>query len=125
MYNRFYIAGSMNATVHCRGAVDFLERETDLTCTSRWIKGRSPEVSARECAQEDIDDIKDADVVIMLTGTPSSSGGLWVELGICIALEKPVIVVQECVANPEPVFLSLQGIMVLRTLEELLLNLDE
>lgn len=70
--------------------------------TSRWIlfEGAGSVLGAEELLQdvtigeipgtECLEDIKQAEVVVILTDTPSSTGGYHVELGYALGLNKPI-----------------------------------
>lgn len=63
--------------------------------TSYWLTG-IPAVenwSRGACAKQDIADIIKADCVLVLTGTPSTSGGHHVETGFALALYKRIVLV--------------------------------
>ena len=84
--------------------------------TSRWISGsheigdHPTDEARRRLAQEDLDDLKAADVVIAFSEVPrtmnNARGGRHVEFGLAIALGKRIIVV----GPKENVFHYLPGI---------------
>ncbi len=61
-------------------------------CTSRWIDGTHPYGSNPQEAQNDLDDVEAADVLVLFTAG-DSPGGRYVELGAALAWEKMVYVV--------------------------------
>lgn len=75
------------------------------TCVSTWRYetptggvGSEPEFEKqfRNAAEIDLDDVKRADMLVLLTGQVSLSGGKHVETGYAIALEKRVVRVGPC-----------------------------
>lgn len=72
----------------------------NITVTSRWINGSHdegdndlPTSTIARFAQEDIEDLKRADVLVFFAEKTRGRGGRHVELGYALALERPVIIV--------------------------------
>ena len=100
-----YLAARFSRRPELAGYADELA-EHGIEVTSRWLRGGHewsgtdddalpPEVGAR-FAQEDIEDIDRADVVVCFTEPPRSGpsrGGRHVELGYAYALNKDIVVV--------------------------------
>jgi nucleoside 2-deoxyribosyltransferase len=63
-----------------------------MEVTSRW-RFEDGTIPLAACAQMDLDDVKDADVLLLLTSGGKSGGGKHVETGYAIALGKRVIMV--------------------------------
>lgn len=71
-----------------------LERYNIIT-TSRWIDGSQEEKEEyfARYAQECIDDIRCADVIVLFAEKTKGRGGRHVELGYALALERPIVIV--------------------------------
>lgn len=107
-----YVAGRFGRQGELSGYADDLE-DHGLVCTSRWLRGdhgwttneaedfTSPQL--RQFAQEDLEDIDDADVLVVFTEDASAgylSGGRHVEYGYALAKGKRLVIV----GGPENVF---------------------
>lgn len=102
----FYLAGRFARTDELLGIRDVIEA-LGGEVTSRWIHGdhkiddsgkpdNDHTPSPEQLAQEDVEDVKRADVLIAFTEEPrsfASRGGRHVELGIALGLGKRIIVV--------------------------------
>lgn len=96
--NNVYFSGSMLLQDTLRGYAVELYENLGIDCTSNWLY--EPEITVadpgredwvlRARANEDRVDLERADAVVLFTDAPSTSGGLWVELGMALALRKPV-----------------------------------
>jgi nucleoside 2-deoxyribosyltransferase len=99
-----YLAAGYDQQERMRGYRKILEDRREIIITSRWIdvKESNPmqeeaiaadkEGAANYC-RVDLDDIDRADIFIMFTDSPSTSGGRHTELGYALAREKVIIVV--------------------------------
>ena len=101
----FYLAGSAKRQIDCREVAFEIERRTGVACLSRWLNiemnGKevgTPAIGA--AARMDITDIRTADCLIALVGDEHSLGKN-VEIGIALALYKPVLLVYPPWANTE------------------------
>lgn len=93
---KFYIAASFSAREHCLELANDITAESlaELTCTSRWIRDRDESaMSDYDICMEDCEDLAVADAVLLIHGS-TTKGGKWVELGLAIAWEKPVLFVR-------------------------------
>lgn len=88
------------------GAWRDLFRTHGIDVTSRWIggdhdtprAGEAEDAARRRFAEEDLDDIRVADCVVLLNPREhhrSGRGGRHVEVGYALALGKPIIIVGE------------------------------
>ena len=96
----YYLAATFDEREKAREFVHTLNREWDYAyrCTARWVfaeddeegirDGRLPP-GARHFALNDIDDIRKADVFVLMTGARSSPGKM-TETGYAMALGKPI-----------------------------------
>ena len=73
----------------------------DLEVTSRWIRAKNEPIAwlsqerRRECAEIDLEDIRAADVFVLVNlgeHANSGTGGRHVELGYALGIGKPVVV---------------------------------
>src|ERR1700747_1336487 len=94
-----YLAAGFNQKERMRELRMLLEKISDLVVTSRWINihaevpMQDKEITAEpdkaaSYGQEDLDDIDRADIFIMFSDTPSTSGARHTELGYALAREK-------------------------------------
>jgi len=103
---KVYLASSYSTIQIVRGWAYILDKE-DIEVTSRWIRaGHQDGYDPRKCAEEDLEDVDNSDILVAFTppDNPSdsvqvhtspdlpSSGGRYVELGYAIAKNKGVIV---------------------------------
>lgn len=73
-------------------------KQCGITVTSRWIWGDYEYLPPFRCAQDDLEDVEEADVLLAFSpreGFNSGSGGRHVELGYALALHKRVLLVGE------------------------------
>ena len=90
---RVFVAGSYSAITEARAAEqDLLQR--GHTVTSSWLHepfdSFTSDWQRRATAEIDRADIERSDVVVILTGKESTSGGFHIELGMALALRLPV-----------------------------------
>ena len=101
---KVYLAASRSLKKDMR-TVRALLQDKGIEVTSRWIDTPEPEsMKAADLATrpgldtgaihacKDLDDIDEADVVLVVTDVPSTTGGLHVEFGYAYAKGKRVIV---------------------------------
>ena len=121
-----YLAAGYDQQERMRGYRKTLEDRRDLVVTSRWIdvKESNPmqeqaisadEESAANYCRVDLDDIDRADIFVMFTDTPSTSGGRHTELGYAIAREKVIFIV----GPRENIFQAMEGAIHFATWEDL------
>lgn len=100
----FYLAGRFSRVEELLGVRDVLVA-TGHHVTSRWLDGdhqaEEDDIEAmRRFAQEDVDDILRADVLIAFTETPrtpsTNRGGRHVELGIALGVGPRIITTIVC-----------------------------
>ncbi len=89
-----YLAGKLRSEGHsCTARWLYREEGGEKGLGSRW-KGTDLSALAVEYARQDLEDIEVADTVYVLTenceGVP---GGMWVEMGYAMALNKKVLLV--------------------------------
>jgi hypothetical protein len=98
--NKAYVAASFAAKADAAAAAKRVE-DIGFVCTSRWIV-ESPEVGVIEGNDEerkryfcdmDVSDVLAANILIVLTNVPSTSGGWHTEVGIAIGRMMPIILV--------------------------------
>jgi len=93
-----------------------------IECVSRWrFEEGNNTMGNAECARMDLEDIRAADMFVVLTDQTSPSGGKHVETGYAIALGKPVMIV----GRKENVFHNLPQIMQMETWADALSRLEE
>ena len=85
---KFYLAGSFSSQSMLL-AIMYLLQAMGHEVTSHWLiqTGNAPNPTR---AKMDLSDIDVADAVIVFTSIPSTTGGLWVELGYALGIGKPV-----------------------------------
>ena len=88
-------------------------RELGHSITSRWING-SHTVASALCAEEDLEDIRNSDTLILFTDQPGS-GGRHVEFGYALALGLNIYVVGN--RFPENIFQLLRVIHCCRPVD--------
>lgn len=91
---KIYLAASYSRVDEANTYAQLL-RDDGHVITSYWLT-RIPEHqqwSRRRCAEQDVRDILKADGVLVLTGTPTTSGGHHVEAGIGLAAGKRIVIV--------------------------------
>jgi nucleoside 2-deoxyribosyltransferase len=87
---KIYLAASWNARPQMRDLRDQLVAK-GYTVTSRWIDSNKPNDDPSELMMEalsDVEGVERADLVVAFTDTPSTTGGMHVEWGIALGLEK-------------------------------------
>ncbi len=101
---RFYIAGRYARRAELAQVADQIERLTGWTSTARWLTGDHQDIGPdddpdrmRHVAQQDLHDIREADVVFAFTEPPdtpgAARGGRHVELGYAIAHRKVIVTI--------------------------------
>ena len=115
MSGKFYLAAPYNTRDESLHKVREIERLSGWTCNARWVLGMHDGKEPDLCVRDDYNDLRDADALILLDGV-SSKGGMWVELGMAIALSKKVIFVRENanLLTKPPVFCSLPEVIWVR-----------
>lgn len=92
---KIYLAGSLKHRLTLLNEIKPLIIEAGHEVTSRWLEGEqtddSPETQ-REWAEKDWEDLRNAYAVVIYP-EDSSSGGLHVELGLALGLDKTIFVV--------------------------------
>ncbi len=94
---RIYLAGSFTRRAELRDIAYALEARGH-SITSGWVFGTEAEDdltpdAAERIAAENVRDVRDAGLLMLFAGTPSTTGGMWVELGIALALSIPITIV--------------------------------
>jgi nucleoside 2-deoxyribosyltransferase len=109
-----------------RGYRKIMEDRRNFIITSRWIdvKESNPmqdaaiaadqELAANRC-RVDLDDIDRAEIFVMFTDTPSTSGGRHTELGYAIARERVIFIV----GPRENIFQAGEGVIHFATWDDL------
>ncbi len=97
MKRRFYIATRFRNRDYGLEVARNLEAKYDMICTARWLVRSEKVDSSRDdknaYATEDLDDIRRAQILIVLTEQCEAvPGGMWVEMGFALALNKRVII---------------------------------
>ncbi len=95
---RVYVAASWREAASARAAMAKLVEHgcvvtrdwTDLA--AQYPGDEAPVQEARNHALDDLIGVRTCDVLLLLTHKPSSSGGLWVELGAAIADQKRIVI---------------------------------
>ena len=112
---KIYLAAMWSERERMRGEALFLEAR-GFTITSRWI--HSTLSTDSENAQMDLDDVREADILILYSagprGTMFSGGGRQIEFGYALALGMRLILIGE----PETCFHNLQQVVHFKNLEE-------
>lgn len=101
---KVYIAASMHTQAQVRQCAEELSAN-NIECTSRWVDCRpvyadTPMQEKADIAVRDLEDIDKAHVVVLLSDIKSSTGGLWCEMGYCLAQKKPLIAAGAPNGNP-------------------------
>lgn len=121
-----YLAAGYDQKERMREYREKLQATGDIIITSRWLDEaeekplQDPEISkdpetAMRYGEMDFEDIDKAEVFVMFTDSPSTSGGRHTELGYAIARCKVVIIV----GPQENVFQAYSTAIHLATFEEL------
>ena len=88
---RFYLASGYTSRNEMAVVSRKLESETGWLCTSRWLSGSHDGYTAALASEEDYDDVHNSDVMVLHHGS-TTRGGKWVEMGMAIAWEQPIII---------------------------------
>ena len=120
---KVYLAGRFSRLPELVSYADVLEAN-GVTVTSRWLRGghewvgtpdeEIPVDRLAQFAQDDIDDLMAADIVVCYTESPRSGparGGRHVEFGYALAMEKRILVV----GHRENVFYCLPNVTFVET----------
>lgn len=93
---KIYISGSFASRDKLRKVASYLEKNGH-TCTSSWLtepiiktEDEHTDWEMRVRANDDLLDVERSDAMMLFTGEPSTTGGLFVELGIAMAHRKRV-----------------------------------
>ena len=86
----YYLAGSFAARDHL---IEYRDRliAADIPITATWLTEDPDTADLRTWALVDLMDIDSADGLILCTEWPSTSRGMWVELGYAMGRHKRVI----------------------------------
>ena len=111
LHVKYYLAGSYNrrdALMSKANEISKCSNESiKIECVSRWLQGNAGSPSA-QVAEWDMDDVRAADVLVIESGL-STTGGKWVELGMALALNKPVLFLRKNIEEDRhtPVFITM------------------
>ena len=135
---KFYIAASMEFQEEAKDIAHRVSRYAkEWVCGSRWIfkKPVSSGFHLKVAAIEDFDDLKEASALVFVHPGVSTSGGKYVEMGIALALEIPIIYYSPDRRNSavnRPIFYHLPQVRKVRSivgisdlLEEIGINLKK
>ena len=90
---KFYLAGPYNERANLAAAAETIENISGWHCTSRWLTGAHDEATPSKAAQEDVDDVREAQVLVIDAARTSTRGGMWVEFGIAVERRMPIVVI--------------------------------
>jgi hypothetical protein len=91
---RIYMAGGYSSMQLLRADAEKLRRlGKDIVVDCTWLTGAYDDTAPIECASGDISDIMKSDLVLLYTKTPSTKGGMYVEMGYAMAIGCCVIIV--------------------------------
>ena len=114
---------------HCRWAASYIAsilRSSGHVVTSRWLDepfhttASYPDEERRRVAEMDRADVFASDLLVLVAGPDKYSGGKFVEAGIAIGLNKPVVVL----GRRENMLLYVSNVKVVDTPEELIRVLE-
>lgn len=92
---RIYTAASWAHREEVRKAKRELE-EAGFFVGARWVSGHDNFILPHYVyADEDLNDVQYADIVLVFTAMPSTTGGLHVETGFALALGKTIVIIGE------------------------------
>ena len=107
---KYYLAASYYDKDEAREIANEIDSQSNWKCNSRWLGGGFDSSSPEGAALVDLEDLNEADVIVVLHGK-SSEGGMWVELGIALESGKSVIVmIKDCVKTQLPIFAFLSQV---------------
>lgn len=106
---RFYLAGPYPDRKELEKVSIRIEKRTGWTCNARWLDGRHDGIPYELAAQDDVEDVKNADALVIISGE-SSRGGMWTELGMALAWEKPIIFLHNPTKPEPPIFAWLPAV---------------
>ena len=88
----FYAAGPFDQRDSIHDSVERLQMRLGekWKCTSSWLKQEWVDLSDHEIAIHDLGDLRRAHVILLYAGQ-STGGGMWVEMGYALALDRPII----------------------------------
>lgn len=90
---KIYLAGAYSARQLISIADELRQHGTAIQVEAVWLLDKYEDAPPFECAAVDFRDIKGADLLIVFTNTKGTRGGMYVELGIALAMGIPVIIV--------------------------------
>ena len=88
--NKFYLAGRYDLRPEYQWMAQKICEATGWTCTARWLSGRHDDLPLQQAAEEDVEDLRSADALVIVNDE-STRGGMWVEMGMALAWKKPVV----------------------------------
>ncbi len=94
MTGTFYLAGGYSGREALQRLARRIEVETGAECTARWLDGRHDDGTSIDAARDDFLDVRRGDTLVVAHG-PSTRGVKWVELGLALAWNKPVVLLIE------------------------------
>jgi hypothetical protein len=121
--SKFYIAGRYGRREELLEESKKLE-SAGYICTSRWLHGEEEGKTREAIALLDWEDVVKADGVILYTepyGSANKGGGRHTEFGMGYALKKHCYYIGE----NEQVFCSLPGVKQFKSIEDVILHLDQ
>lgn len=115
MSRKFYLAAPYDQRLSAQAMADAIEVLTAgrWRCTSRWLGGQYDDLPLPVAAHDDVEDVRESDALIILHGE-STSGGMWVELGIALERSMPVGIVIPTAQSGRrlPIFVSWEDAVV-------------
>ncbi len=98
--DKIYYSGSVRDRARILHCAQWVYRNLGIESTSNWLMEPAVTVEAgrddwipRARANEDRLDLQRADAVVVFTDVPSTEGGFHSELGMALALNKPIFAV--------------------------------
>ena len=114
---KFYMAGPFSEIERLKDAAVIISQVSGWKCNSRWLKGIHHEAYPIQAAQDDLKDVRTSDALVIDMNMGSTRGGMWVEFGVALQAEIPIVVVAAYRTARFNVFVYLNGIFVVNFYE--------
>ena len=102
---KYYLAGPYDMRDDIFALAESIGKSTNWHNNASWLIEDMKDLPVKRIANIDIKDLQESDVLILFTGE-STTGGMWVEFGFALALNKPTIIFDRS-SEPQPCFATL------------------
>ena len=88
---KYYLAGPYDMRSDISALAESIGKNVNWHNNASWLIEDMEDLPVKRIANIDIKDLQESDVLILVTGG-STTGGMWVEFGFALALNKPTII---------------------------------